>query len=48
MSFSLALLKLVRKMVFASKMLWEFKKKKGLKLISKTRKEREGMARTKY
>lgn len=28
MSFSLALLKLVRKMVFASKMLWEFKKKK--------------------
>lgn len=29
MSFSLALLKLVRKMVFASKMLWEFKKKKG-------------------
>lgn len=47
MSFSLALLKLVRKMVFASKMLWELKKK-GLKLISKTRKEREGLARTKY
>lgn len=39
LSFSLALLKLVRKMVFASKMLWEFKKKRVKTHLKDTKRE---------